>query len=122
MYMHSMDDSLLPENHQPRVIQAAPYGPQWLPGDSDDVPVTTGTQVQKAVDCYNAGARVLHVQVREADGKGDRRMFMFSEVLDRPRTAVPKMVLQKGVLKLSHLVRHSQYSHFNLEIHHHELP
>jgi uncharacterized protein (DUF849 family) len=96
MYMHFMDDSLLPENHQPLVIQAAPYGPQWLPSDSDDVPVTTGDQVQKAVDCYNAGATVLHVQVREANGKGSRRMFTFSEVLDRLRTAVPKMVLQTG--------------------------
>lgn len=27
-------------------------------------------RVQKAVDCYSAGATVLHVQVREADGKG----------------------------------------------------
>ena len=30
-------------------------------------------QVQKAVDCYNAGATVLHVHVREPDGKGSKR-------------------------------------------------
>jgi uncharacterized protein (DUF849 family) len=91
-----MDDSLLSENQQPLVIQAAPYGPQWLPGDTDDVPVTMAAQVQKAVDCDNAGATVLHVQVREADGKGSKRMFRFNEMLDRLRTAVPKMVLQMG--------------------------
>lgn len=63
--MHFLDDSLLPEHQQPLVIQAAPYGPQWLPGDSDDIPITMAEQVQKAVDCYNAGATVLHVHVRE---------------------------------------------------------
>ncbi|CAN7721341.1 3-keto-5-aminohexanoate cleavage protein [Variovorax sp. LjRoot290] len=94
--MHFLDDSLLPENQEPLVIQAAPYGPQWLPGDSDDIPVSMADQVQKAVDCYNAGATVLHVHVREADGKGSKRLSMFNEMLDRLRTAVPKMVLQVG--------------------------
>ena len=27
---------------------------------------------QKAVDCYNAGATVLHLHVRELDGKGSQ--------------------------------------------------
>jgi uncharacterized protein (DUF849 family) len=53
-------------------------------------------QVQKAVDCYNAGATVLHVHVREPDGKGSKRLEMFNEMLDRLRTAVPKMILQVG--------------------------
>jgi len=95
-HMHFLDDSLLPENQEPLVIQAAPYGPQWLPGDSDDIPVSMADQVQKAVGCYNAGATVLHVHVREADGKGSKRLSMFNEMLDRLRTAVPKMVLQVG--------------------------
>ena len=94
--MQFLDDSLLPENQQPLVIQVAPYGPQYVPGDSDDIPVTMQEQVQKAVDCYNAGATVLHVHVREADGKGSKRLSMFNELLDRLRTAVPKMVLQVG--------------------------
>jgi hypothetical protein len=72
--MQFLDDSLLPENQQPLVIQVAPYGPEFLPGDSDDIPVTLAEQVQKAVDCWNAGATVLHVHVREADGKGSKRL------------------------------------------------
>ena len=94
--MQFLDDSLLPENQQPLVIQVAPYGPEFLPGDSDDIPVTMQEQVQKAVDCWNAGATVLHVHCREADGKGSKRLSMFNELLDRLRTAVPKMVLQVG--------------------------
>jgi len=94
--MQFLDDSLLPETQQPLVIQVAPYGPEFLPGDSDDIPVTMAEQVQKAVDCWNAGATVLHVHCREADGKGSKRLSMFNEMLDRLRTAVPKMVLQVG--------------------------
>ncbi|UIF91214.1 3-keto-5-aminohexanoate cleavage protein [Cupriavidus sp. UYPR2.512] len=94
--MHFLDDSLLPENQEKLVIQVAPYGPQWIPGDSDDIPVTMDEQIQKALDCYNAGATVLHVHVREADGKGSKRLSMFNEMLARLREAVPNMVLQVG--------------------------
>ncbi len=94
--MHFLDDSLLPENQQPLVIQAAPYGPEFLPSDSDDIPVTMAEQVQKAVDCWNAGATVLHVHCREADGHGSKRLSMFNEMLERLRAAVPQMLLQVG--------------------------
>ena len=94
--MQFMDDSLLPENQDPLVIQVAPYAPSFLPRDSDDIAVSMKDQVQKAVDCYNAGATVLHVHVREPDGKGSKRLEMFNEMLDRLRTAVPKMILQVG--------------------------
>ena len=94
--MQFLDDSLLPENQQPLVIQVAPYGPEWIPADSTDIPVTMDEQVQKAVDCYNAGATLLHIHVREADGKGSKRMSMFNELLARLRVAVPDMILQVG--------------------------
>ena len=94
--MNFPDDALLPENQQPLIIQVAPYGPEFLPGDSDDIPVTLDEQVQKAVDCWNAGATVLHVHCREADGKGSKRLSMFNEMLARLREAVPQMLLQVG--------------------------
>ena len=74
-----------------------PYGPEWMPSDfPEDIPVTIDEQVQKAVDCYNAGATVLHVHVRELDGKGSKRLSKFNELLERLRVAVPDMVLQVG--------------------------
>jgi uncharacterized protein (DUF849 family) len=94
--MHFLDDSLLPENQEKLVIQVAPYGPQWSPTDSDDIPLSMDAQVQKAVDCHNAGATVLHVHVREEDGKGSKRLTRFNEMLARLRQAVPDMVLQVG--------------------------
>jgi uncharacterized protein (DUF849 family) len=48
------------------------------------------------VDCYNAGATVIHVHVRELDGKGSKRLSMFNELLARLRDAVPDMILQVG--------------------------
>ncbi|MDE2464769.1 MAG: 3-keto-5-aminohexanoate cleavage protein, partial [Alphaproteobacteria bacterium] len=94
--MHFLDDALLPETQLPLVIQVAPYGPEFLPGDSDDIPVTMDEQVQKAVDCWNAGATVLHIHVRELDGSGSKRLSMFNEMLARLRNAVPDMLLQVG--------------------------
>ena len=95
--MNFLDDSLFPENQEDLVITVAPYAPQWMPSDfPEDIPLTMDEHVQKAVDCYNAGATVLHIHVRELDGHGSKRLSMFNELLARLRIAVPDMVLQVG--------------------------
>ena len=95
--MQFLDDSLLPRNQQKLVITAAPYGPEWIPADfPEDIPVTMDEQVQKAVDCYNAGATVLHLHCRELDGHGSKRLSMFNEMIGRIRDAVPGMIIQVG--------------------------
>ena len=95
--MNFLDGHLFPENQQPLIITAAPYAPGWLPSDfPEDIPVTMEAQIQKAVDCYNAGATVLHLHCREADGHGSKRLSMFNEMLARLRDAVPEMLLQVG--------------------------
>jgi uncharacterized protein (DUF849 family) len=97
MTMNFLDGSLFPENQEKLVITCAPYGPEWMPSDfPEDIPVTMAEHVQKAVDCYNAGATVLHVHVREEDGSGSKRLSMFNELLARLRAAVPDMILQVG--------------------------
>ncbi|MEG0938670.1 MAG: 3-keto-5-aminohexanoate cleavage protein [Comamonas sp.] len=95
--MNFLDGSLYPENQQPLIITAAPYGPSWVPADfPEDIPVTMEAQIQKAVDCYNAGATVLHLHVRELDGKGSKRLSKFNELIAGVRKAVPKMIIQVG--------------------------
>jgi uncharacterized protein (DUF849 family) len=95
--MQFLDDSLLPETQEKLVITVAPYGPEWAPEDyPEDIPITMEEQVQKAVDCYNAGATVLHIHVRELDGKGSKRLSKFNELLGMLRAAVPDMILQVG--------------------------
>jgi uncharacterized protein (DUF849 family) len=95
--MNFLDGALFPENQDKLVITAAPYGPEWVPSDfPEDIAVSMDEQVQRAIDCYNAGATVLHVHVREADGKGSKRLSKFNELLEHLRSAVPDMVLQVG--------------------------
>ena len=95
--MHFLDGHLFPENQQPLIITAAPYAPGWLPADfPGEIPVTMDEQIQKAVDCYNAGATVLHLHVRELDGKGSKRLSKFNELIAGVRKAVPEMIIQVG--------------------------
>ncbi len=95
--MYFLDGHLYPENQEKLIITAAPYGPEWIPSDyPEDIPVTMEEQIQKAVDCYNAGATVLHLHVRELDGKGSKRLSKFNELIAGVRKAVPDMVIQVG--------------------------
>ena len=96
--MHFTSDSLLPENQQPLMITVAPFGPQWLPGDyPEDIAVSWKDQVQKAVDCYNAGATVLHVHVRDPKtGYVSKNFTEYCDFIGMLRHAVPKMILQIG--------------------------
>jgi uncharacterized protein (DUF849 family) len=96
--MYFTDESMLPENQQPLMITVAPYGPQWMPSDyPEDIAVSWDAQVQKAVDCYNAGATVLHLHVRDpATGHVSKKFSEYGYLIGRLREAVPKMVVQVG--------------------------
>ena len=94
--MYYTDNSILPEYMEPLIITAAPYGPQWLPQDAD-IPVTWDEQVQAAVDCYEAGATVLHFHVRNpATGHGSIDFEQYCYLLERVKKAVPDMIIQVG--------------------------
>jgi len=96
--MYFTTDSLLPENQQPLMITVAPFGPQLLPTDyPEDIAVSWKDQVQKAVDCYNAGATVLHVHVRDPKtGHISKNFAEYCDLIGMLRQAVPKMILQVG--------------------------
>ena len=93
--MYFTDNSLLPENQAPLMITAAPYGPMWMPGDctpEQRLPVTWEEQTQIAVDCYNAGATVLHIHVRDPKtGHISKNLKEYGEQIARLRKAVPKI-------------------------------
>ena len=94
--MYFTDDSLFPENMEPLIVTSAPFGPEWLPGDCD-IPVSWDEQVQRAVDCYNAGATMLHVHVRDPKtGQGSVNFDEYNYFIGRLKEAVPKMILQVG--------------------------
>jgi uncharacterized protein (DUF849 family) len=89
---------LLPENQDPVIITAAPYGPSWKPEDyPGEIPVSWDDQVQAAVDCYEAGAACLHIHVRDPKtGKISKNFQEYADQIGRLREAVPDMVLQIG--------------------------
>ena len=90
--MYFTDDSVLPENQDPLIITAAPYGPTWMPDDyPGEVPVTWDEQVQCAVDCYNAGATILHIHVRDPKTGHISKLSGVRRPIDGCK-AVPKMV------------------------------
>ena len=97
--MYFTDDSLFPENMQPTIITAAPFGPEWLKGDVEDLPMTWEQQVQAAVDCYNAGATMLHVHVRDPKtGEG-------SSNFDQYNVRVPCIIVLvfTGIIQIEHV-------------------
>jgi uncharacterized protein (DUF849 family) len=95
--LYYTDDALYPENMRPLIITAAPYAPSWIPGDAADIAVTWDEQVQAAVDCYNAGATVLHIHVRNpATGRLSTDFEQFNYFLGLLKEAVPEMILQVG--------------------------
>jgi uncharacterized protein (DUF849 family) len=95
--MNFIDGSLFPEHQEKLVITVAPYGPEWMPADfPEDIPLTMEQQIQKAVDCYNAGATVLHLHVRELDGKGSKRLSKFNELIAGIRARAPELIIQVG--------------------------
>src|SRR5277367_3940761 len=98
--MYFTDDSLLPENQPPLMITAAPYGPMWMPQDCSPIhklPITWAEQVQAAKDCYNAGATLLHIHVRDPrTGHISKNFKEYGDQIGRLRIAVPKMILQVG--------------------------
>jgi uncharacterized protein (DUF849 family) len=98
--MYFTDDALLPENQPPLMLTAAPYGPVWMPSDctpEQKLPLTWDEQTQAAVDCYNAGATILHIHVRDPKtGHISKNLKEYGEQIGRLRKAVPKMILQVG--------------------------
>jgi uncharacterized protein (DUF849 family) len=95
--MYYDDQALYPENMQPLIITAAPYGPTWLPGDVENMPITWDEQVQAAVDCYEAGATILHFHVRDPEtGHLSADIDHYNYLLGRVKEAVPEMIIQVG--------------------------
>src|SRR5262249_9205004 len=95
--MYYTDNSILPENMAPLIITTAPYGPARLPGHASAIRLTWDEQVKAAVDCFSAGAPMLHFHVRNpATGMGSTNFNDYNYLLKRIKEAVPEMIIQVG--------------------------
>lgn len=78
----------------PLIITAAITGAETNRKDQPNLPITPAEQAQAALDCFHAGARVVHLHVRNDDGSPTQSLDRFGESIAAIRKAVPEMVIQ----------------------------
>lgn len=78
----------------PLIITAAITGAETTRKDQPNLPITPAEQAQAALDCFNAGARVVHLHVRNDDGSPTQNMERFGASIAAIRKAVPEMIIQ----------------------------
>ncbi|HLH59975.1 MAG TPA: 3-keto-5-aminohexanoate cleavage protein [Streptosporangiaceae bacterium] len=78
----------------PAIITVAITGAVPTKADNPAVPVTPEEQVASAIECFEAGATVCHVHVRDADQKPSADPALYAAVRDGLRDACPEMVVQ----------------------------
>jgi 3-keto-5-aminohexanoate cleavage enzyme len=79
---------------EPLIITAAITGAETQRKDQPNLPTTPVQQAEAAKDCYNAGARVVHLHVRDNVEKPTQDLERFREVIERIRDAAPEMIIQ----------------------------
>lgn len=79
----------------PLLITVAPNGAYKQPQDHPAVPVTPEGLAQTAKACHDAGAAMLHLHIRDAQGRHSLDVAGYQEALRVVRAAVgPDMILQ----------------------------
>jgi 3-keto-5-aminohexanoate cleavage enzyme len=79
---------------EPIILTAAITGAETTRKDQPNLPITPQEQAKEAKACFDAGARVVHLHVREDDGKPTQRLERFRDSISAIRDAVPEMIIQ----------------------------
>lgn len=79
---------------KPIILTAAITGAETTLKDQPNLPITPKAQAIEAKACFEAGARVIHLHVREDDGSPTQRLERFRESIEAIRAAVPEVIIQ----------------------------
>lgn len=79
---------------EPLILTAAITGAETTRKDQPHLPITPDEQAADARACFEAGARVIHLHVREDDGSPTQRLDRFKESIEAIRAAVPEVIIQ----------------------------
>ncbi len=79
---------------EPIILTAAITGAETTRKDQPNLPITPKEQAADAKACFAAGARVVHLHVREDDGSPTQRLERFRDSINAIRDAVPEMIIQ----------------------------
>jgi 3-keto-5-aminohexanoate cleavage enzyme len=67
---------------QPVIITAAIVGAEVTKAQQPNLPTTPQEIIEAAVDCYKAGAAIIHIHVRDAEGNPTQDAGIFREVVE----------------------------------------
>jgi len=79
---------------QPLIITTALTGAETTKEAQPNLPITPAEQAQTAKDCFTAGSRVLHLHVRDDNGKPTQSLERFKDTITRVREVTPEMLIQ----------------------------
>ncbi|OFZ78612.1 MAG: 3-keto-5-aminohexanoate cleavage protein [Bdellovibrionales bacterium RIFOXYD1_FULL_53_11] len=79
---------------EPLIITCAITGAETSKDKQPNLPITPAEQALAAEEAVKAGASVIHLHVREDDGKPSQRVERFKESIDAIRARVPEAIIQ----------------------------
>lgn len=74
------------------IITCAITGAETTKEKNSALPITPDEQAQAAYDCWKAGASIIHLHVRDDDGKPSQSVDRFREVIEKIRKKCPVIV------------------------------
>src|SRR5438270_10252339 len=88
---------------QPVMITAAMVGAEVTKEQQPHLPITPLQIIEAAVECYQAGASIIHIHVRDAEGSATQDGALFREVVEgiRARCDVITQVSTGGAVGMS---------------------
>src|SRR5271168_4020073 len=78
----------------PLIITCAITGAETTREKQPALPITPREQAQAAAEAVRAGASIIHLHVREDDGKPSQSVARFKESIDAIRAAAPGVIIQ----------------------------
>jgi 3-keto-5-aminohexanoate cleavage enzyme len=78
----------------PVIITCAITGAETTRERQPNLPITPKEQAKAAADAVKAGASIIHLHVREDDGKPSQSVARFKESIDAIRAAAPGVIIQ----------------------------
>ena len=79
---------------EPLILTAAITGAETTPQDQPNLPYTPEAQAKEAVACFEAGARVIHLHVRDDNALATQDVNRFKDSMDAIRQACPEVIIQ----------------------------
>lgn len=78
----------------PVILTCAITGAETTRERQPALPITPAEQAEAAAEAVKAGASIIHLHVREDDGKPSQRVERFKEAIDAIRAAAPGVIIQ----------------------------